>query len=96
CNPRPRPDAVLSHEPAYEWDAAHGQPDVADHRPGLRAADCLKCGHSLVAGAADTRHLLDHPGADEHAGLAVREDQRRAAHVLRRGTTPLREGEPGR
>ncbi|WP_289394785.1 hypothetical protein [Pantoea stewartii] len=29
--PRPRPEAVLSHEPAHE-DAADGQPDVADHR----------------------------------------------------------------
>ena len=95
-HPRPRPDAVLSHEPAYERDAAHGQPDVADHRPGLRAADSLKCGHSMVAGAADTRQLHDHPGAEEHAGHAVREEQRRAAHDLRRGTTPLREGEPGR
>ena len=27
-HPRPRPEAVLSHEPAYERDAAHGQPDV--------------------------------------------------------------------
>ncbi len=62
----------------------------------LRAADSLKCGHSMVAGAADTRQLHDHPGAEEHAGHAVREEQRRAAHDLRRGTTPLREGEPGR
>ena len=47
-HPRPRPDAVLSHEPAYERDAAHGQPDVADHRPGLRAADnSLKCRKAL-------------------------------------------------
>ncbi len=56
---------------------------------GLRAADSLKCGHSMVAGAADTRQLHDHPGAEEHAGHAVREEQRRAAHDLRRGTTPL-------
>ena len=94
-HPRPRPEAVLSHEPAYERDAAHGQPDVADHRPGLRAADSLKCGHSVVAGAADTRQLHDHPGAEEHAGHAVREEQRRAALDLRRAETPLREGEPG-
>ncbi|WP_407263963.1 MbeB family mobilization protein, partial [Klebsiella quasipneumoniae] len=25
-HPRPRPEAVLSHEPAHERDAAHGQP----------------------------------------------------------------------
>ena len=36
-HPRPRPEAVLSHEPAHERDAAHGQPDVADHRSGLSA-----------------------------------------------------------
>ena len=94
-HPRPRPEAVLSHEPAHERDAAHGQPDVADHRPGLRAADRLERGHSVVAGAADTRQLHDHPGAEEHAGHAVREEQRRAALDLRRAETPLREGEPG-
>ncbi|MBN3166072.1 plasmid mobilization relaxase MbeA, partial [Pectobacterium brasiliense] len=66
-HPRPRPEAVLSHEPAHERDAAHGQPDVADHRAGLRPADRLERGHSVVAGAADTRKLHDHPGAEEHA-----------------------------
>ncbi|WP_250131562.1 MbeB family mobilization protein, partial [Serratia marcescens] len=38
-HPQPRPEAVLSQGPAHERDAAHGQPDVADHRSGLRAAD---------------------------------------------------------
>ncbi|ECB3955401.1 nuclease [Salmonella enterica subsp. enterica serovar Newport] len=71
---RPRPEAVLSHEPAHERDAAHGQPDVADHRPGVRAADRLERGHSLVAGAADTRQLHDHPGAEGRAGEAEREN----------------------
>ncbi|KHE03578.1 DNA polymerase, partial [Citrobacter braakii] len=94
-HPRPRPEAVLSHEPANERDAAHGQPDVADHRAGLRAADRLERGNSVVAGAADTRELHDHPGAEEHAGHAVREEQRRTAIDLRRAETPLREGEPG-
>jgi len=94
-HPRPRPEAVLSHEPAYERDAAHGQPDVADHRPGLRAADRLERGHSVVAESADTRQLREHPGAEEHAGDAVRAEQRRAALDLRRAETPLREGEPG-
>ncbi|WP_102782013.1 plasmid mobilization relaxase MbeA [Escherichia coli] len=94
-HPRPRPEAVLSHEPAYERDAAHGQPDVADHRPGLRAADRLERGHSVVAESADTRQLREHPGAEEHAGHAVREEQRRTALDLRRAETPLREGEPG-
>ena len=94
-HPRPRPETVLSHEPAHERHGAHGQPDVADHRPGLRAADRLERGHSVVAGAADTRQLHDHPGAEEHAGHAVREEQRRAALDLRRAETPLREGEPG-
>ncbi|NBD49017.1 plasmid mobilization relaxase MbeA, partial [Enterobacter hormaechei] len=89
-HPRPRPEAVLSHEPAHERDAAHGQPDVADHRPGLRPADRLERGHSVVAGAADTRQLHDHPGAEEYAGHTVREEQRRAALDLRRAGTPLR------
>jgi len=92
---RPRPEAVLSHEPAHERNAAHGQPDVADHRPGLRAADSLERGHSMVAESADTRQLHDHPGAEEYAGHAVREEQRRAALDLRRAETPLRESEPG-
>lgn len=94
-HPRPRPEAVLSHEPAHERDAAHGQPDVADHRPGVRAVDRLERGHSVVAESADTRQLHDHPGAEEHAGHAVRAEQRRAALDLRRAETPLREGEPG-
>ena len=73
-HPRPRPEAVLSHEPAHKRDAAHGQPDVADHRPGLRAADRIERGHSVVAGAADTRQLHEHPGAERRAGEAERPD----------------------
>ncbi|WP_227515323.1 MbeB family mobilization protein [Klebsiella pneumoniae] len=61
----------------------------ADHRSGLRAADSVERGHSVVAGAADTRELYDHPGAEEHAGHAVREEQRRTALDLRRAETPL-------
>ncbi|EPV0754114.1 plasmid mobilization relaxase MbeA [Enterobacter hormaechei] len=94
-HPRPRPEAVLSHDPAYERNVAYGQPDVADHSPGFRAADRLERGHSVVAGAADTRQLHDHPGAEEHAGHAFREEQRGPAHDLRGRETPLREGEPG-
>lgn len=94
-HPRPRPETVLSHEPAHERDAAYGQPDVADHRPGFRAADSLERGHFVVAESADTRQLHDHPGAEAHAGHAVRAEQRRAALDLRRAETPLREGEPG-
>ncbi|CAK0714219.1 hypothetical protein FGAF138_49210, partial (plasmid) [Escherichia coli] len=41
------------------------------------------------------RQLHDHPGTEEHAGHAFREEQRRPAHDLRGGETPLREGEPG-
>lgn len=73
-HPRPRPEAVLSHEPAHERDAAHGQPDVADHRPGLRAADRLERRHSVVAGAADARQLREHTGAEGRAGEAEREN----------------------
>lgn len=73
-HPRPRPDTVLSHEPAHERHGAHGQPDVADHRPGLRAADRLGRGHSVVAGAADTRQLHEYPGAEGRAGEAERQD----------------------
>ncbi len=94
-HPRPRPETVLGHEPAHERHGAHGQPDVADHRPGVHAADSFRRGHSVVAGTDDSRQLHDHPGAEAHGGHAVREEQRRAAHDLRRGETPLREGEPG-
>ena len=73
-HPRPRPEAVLSHEAAHERHGAYGQPDVADHRPGLRAADSLERGHSVVAGAADTRQLREHPGAEGRAGEAEREN----------------------
>lgn len=94
-HPRPRPEAVLSHEPAHERDAADGQPRLADHRAGLRPADRVERGHSVVAESADTRQLHDHTGAEEHAGHAGTEEQRRAALDLRRAETPLREGEPG-
>uniref|UniRef100_A0A2C9LVM1 Uncharacterized protein n=1 Tax=Biomphalaria glabrata TaxID=6526 RepID=A0A2C9LVM1_BIOGL len=73
-HPRPRPEAVLSHEPAHERDAAYGQPDVADHRPGLSAANRLERGHSVVAESADTRQLHDHPGAEGRAGETERAD----------------------
>ncbi|WP_427004084.1 plasmid mobilization relaxase MbeA [Pantoea eucrina] len=94
-HPRPRPETVLGHEPAHERHGAYGQPDVADHRPGVRAADSIERRHSLVAGTADSRQLHDHPGADAHAGHAVREEQRRAAYDLRRAKASLREGKPG-
>lgn len=69
-HPRPRQEAVRCHEPAHERYAAYGQPDVADHRPGFRAADRLERGHSVVAGAADARQLHEHPGAEGRAGEA--------------------------
>ncbi len=47
----------------------------------------------LEAGEPDTRELHDHPGAEEHAGHAVREEQRRSALDVRRAETPMREGE---
>jgi hypothetical protein len=94
-HPRPRPEAVLSHESAYERDAAHGQPNVADHRPSIRAADSLERRHSVVAESADTRQLHDHPGAEEHGGHTLREEQRPTTFDLWRAETPLREGEPG-
>ncbi|HBY1121595.1 TPA: nuclease [Klebsiella pneumoniae] len=94
-HPRPRPEAVLSHEPAYERDAAHGQPNVADHRPSIRAADSLERRHSVVAESADTRQLHDHPGAEEHGGHTLREERRPTTLDLWRAETPLREGEPG-
>ncbi|MGY0147821.1 plasmid mobilization relaxase MbeA [Edwardsiella tarda] len=93
--PRPRPEVVLSHESAHERDVAYGQPDMADHRPGVHAADSLERGHSVVAGATDTRQLHDHSRAEAYAGHAVREEQRRAAHDMRRAEASLREGEPG-
>ncbi|CAX53401.1 plasmid mobilization relaxase MbeA [Erwinia pyrifoliae] len=74
---RPRPAAVLSHEPAHERHGTHGQPDVADHRPGFRPVDRLERGHSVVAGAADTRQLHEHPGTEGRAGEAERADMGR-------------------
>lgn len=73
-HPRPRPEAELSHEPAHERDAAHGQPDLADHRAGLRTFDSRQLGHSVVAGEPDSRQLHEHPGAEGRAGEAERPD----------------------
>ena len=88
-HPRPRPEAVLSHEPAHERDAAHGQPDVADHRPGLRAADRFERCHSVVAGTADTRQLCEHPGAEGRTGEAERENVGRdLSGIQRRSPVP--------
>ena len=47
---------------------------MAAHRPGLRPADSLERGHSVVAGAADTRQLHEYPGAEGRAGEAERAD----------------------
>ncbi|WP_426097940.1 plasmid mobilization relaxase MbeA [Hafnia paralvei] len=77
-HPRPRPEAVLSHESAHERDGAHGQPDVADHRAGLRTVDSRQLRHPVVAGKPDTRQLCEHPGAEGCAGEAERENVGRA------------------
>ncbi|TRE14837.1 hypothetical protein FG565_023975, partial [Salmonella enterica subsp. enterica serovar Derby] len=52
-------------------------------------ADSIGRKHSVVAGAADTRQLHDHPGAEEHAGHAVREEQRRLCSPQVESCTPL-------
>jgi len=91
---RPRPEAVLCHEPAHERHGAYGQSDVADRRPGVSAADRLERRDSVVAGTADARQLHHYSGAEENPGHAVREEQRGTAFNLRRGEAPLREGEP--
>jgi len=72
-----------------------GMPRLADHRPGIRVADRLERGNSVVAGTEDARQLHHHSGAEENPCHAVREKQRGTAFNLRRGETPLREGEPG-
>jgi len=92
---RPRPEAVLCHEPAHERHGAYGQSDVADRHTGISAADRLERRDSVVAGTADDRQLHHYPGAEENPGHAVREEQRSTAFNLRRGEAPLREGEPG-
>ncbi|WP_424221466.1 plasmid mobilization relaxase MbeA [Buttiauxella gaviniae] len=71
---RPRPAAGLSPRAEYKRDVADGQQDVADHRPGVRSADRLERGHSVVAGATDARQLHQHPGAEGRAGEAEREN----------------------
>lgn len=73
-HPRPRPETVLRHEPAHERHDPHGQPDMADHHPGVRAADSVGRGHSVVAGPADTRQLHEYPGAEGRAGENEREN----------------------
>ncbi|ECA3757775.1 nuclease [Salmonella enterica subsp. enterica serovar Poona] len=88
-HPRPRPEAVLSHEPAHERHGAYGQPDVADHRPDLRATDSLERGHSVVAGEPDARQLHEYPGAEERAGEAERENVGRdLSGIQRRSPVP--------
>ena len=77
-HPRPRQEAVLGHKSEYERDVAHGQPDVADHRAGLIAADRVERGYSAVAGAADTRQLQEYPGAEGLSGETERQDVGRA------------------
>ncbi|TRE14870.1 nuclease, partial [Salmonella enterica subsp. enterica serovar Derby] len=94
-HPRPRPEAVRSQEPAHERHGAEGQPDGADQRPGGDTADSIGRKHAGGAGAAETRQGHEQPGAEEHAGQAGGEEQRRAARDRRRAETPRREGEPG-
>lgn len=74
---RARPADGLSPGAEYKRDVADGQQDVADHHPGVRPVDRLERGHSVVAGAADTRQLHEHPGAEGGAGKAERPDMGR-------------------
>ncbi len=53
-HPRPRPEAVLSHEPANQRDAAHGQLDVGREIPGRQSG-----AFSGVAGGRESGHELD-------------------------------------
>ncbi|WP_017345648.1 plasmid mobilization relaxase MbeA [Pantoea sp. A4] len=92
---RPRAGYDRGHavEPAER--AADGRADVDHHRDGVSAAYRDERQRTVVAGAADPRQLHDHPGTEEHAGRAVREEQRGTADGLWGRETPLREGEPG-
>ncbi len=65
--------SALSHGIAHERDAADGQPNVADHRPGVRAADRFERGHSVVAESSRYSTITRPSGSREHAGYAVRE-----------------------
>lgn len=92
---RPRSEISLSHEPAHERHGAYGQSDVADHSPGIRPADSLQWGDSVVAGGADTRPLHAYQRNEADGSHAVEEEQRRAAVGVRGQQASLREGEPG-
>ena len=94
-HPRPRAEYERGDGEKPAERTADCRADMAHHPDCVSAADRHEREHTVVAGAADTRQLHDHPGAEEHAGHAVREEQRRAALDLRRAETPLREGEPG-
>ncbi|WP_289394759.1 MbeB family mobilization protein [Pantoea stewartii] len=94
-HPRPRPEAVLSHEASARRDAADGQPDVADHRhSGVRAADRFERGHSVVARVSRCSTITTIREQKKARRLCCRAEQRRAALDLRRSETPLREVNP--
>lgn len=95
CHQRPRPEVSLSHEPAHERYGEDGQPDVADHPLGVRPADRVERGHSVVAGKADCRTCAAYQRIETGGGHAIEEEQRRASVELWGQQTPLREGEPG-
>ncbi|WP_289394788.1 MbeB family mobilization protein [Pantoea stewartii] len=63
-----RPEAVLSHEPAHERDAADGQRTAADHVPGVAL---LIARARPFCGESDTRQLRPSGSRKEHAGYAV-------------------------
>ena len=73
-HPRPRPAVERSRDSEHERYAADGGADMAEYRNGVRAAYRDERGHSVVAGATDTRQLHEHPGAEGCAGQAEREN----------------------
>ncbi|EAT0843083.1 TPA: plasmid mobilization relaxase MbeA [Salmonella enterica subsp. enterica serovar Saintpaul] len=83
---RPRNWSYQYHEFEPAKSAAYGRPDMADPHAGDGAADRHERECAVVAGAADTRQLREHPGAEGRAGETERQDMGREVPGRQAGT----------
>ncbi|WP_109728032.1 plasmid mobilization relaxase MbeA [Edwardsiella tarda] len=89
--PRAGDERSYAVEPAER--AAHGRADVADRDDGVGAAHRDVRERAVVAGGDDVRQLPVYPGAEEHTGHVVGEEQRGTAVNVREREAAVREGE---
>ena len=92
---RPRREHESGYRVEHEKGVTNHRANVAVHRAGVLSAGRDEWGHTVVAGAADSRQLQQTQRVEGDPADSVGEEQRRAAIDVRRQSPALRESEPG-